>query len=387
MPVLKREKTNYPGVFYIEGTSPATGKPERIYYIRYRKAGKMIEEKAGRQFQDDMTPARAARLRAERIGGKLPTRREIRDRERVRKEEVAGRWTINRLWQEYTAHRQLKGLAQDRSRFENYIKPAWGNKEPQEIMPLEIDRLRLRILKDKAPQTLKNTLSLMRRLINFGMKRRYCQDLTFHMEMPRVNNLRTEDLAPDQLSKLMEAISQDHDKQAANLMRLALCTGMRKGEMLRLQWNDIDSDRGFIHIRDPKGGKDQTIPLNQSARDILENHPRDAASLYVFPGRGGGQRVEIRRPIDRIRKAAELPKDFRPLHGLRHTYASMLASSGQVDLFVLQRLLTHQSPAMTMRYAHLRADALHRASNLAGDLINQVINPGADKVANLKSKD
>jgi len=95
---------------------------------------------------------RAARLRAGRIGGRLPTRREIRDRERARKKDEAGRWTINRLWQEDTAHRVLKGLAQDRSRFEHYLKPAWGNKEPHEIMPLEIDRLRLRILKDKAPK-------------------------------------------------------------------------------------------------------------------------------------------------------------------------------------------------------------------------------------------
>ena len=68
-------------------------------------------------------------------------------------------------------------------------------------MPLEIDRLRLRILKDKAPQTLKNTLALMRRLINFGMKRRYCLDLSFHLEMPKVNNLKTEDLSPEQLTQ------------------------------------------------------------------------------------------------------------------------------------------------------------------------------------------
>jgi integrase len=385
MPTLKRKKTNYPGVFFIEGTSPATGKPEKIFYIRYRKAGKMIEEKAGRQSQDDMTPARAAGLRAERIGGRLPTRQEIRDRKRTREETEAGRWTLNRLWQEYTAHRLLKGLAQDRSRFENYIKPAWGNKEPQEIMPLEIDRLRLRILKDKAPQTLKNTLALMRRLINFGMKRRYCLDLSFHLEMPKVNNLKTEDLSPEQLAKLMAAIDQDHDTQAANLMRLALCTGMRKSEMFRLKWDDVDSDRGFIHLRDPKGGKDQTIPLNQPARELLANHPR-GDSAFVFPGRGGNQRTEIRRPIDRIRKAAGLPKDFRPLHGLRHTYASMLASSGQVDLYTLQRLLTHKSAAMTQRYAHLRDDTLRRASDLAGDLINEAMNGNTLHVANLRKE-
>lgn len=50
MPSLKRMKTNYPGVFYIEGVAVGSGKPEKILYIRYRKARKMIEEKAGRQF-------------------------------------------------------------------------------------------------------------------------------------------------------------------------------------------------------------------------------------------------------------------------------------------------------------------------------------------------
>jgi integrase len=62
------------------------------------------------------------------------------------------------------------------------------------------------------------------------------------------------------------------------------------------------------------------------------------------------------------------------LHGLRHVYASMLASSGEVDLYTLQRLLTHKSPLMTQRYAHLRDAALKRAANVASDIIGQVMN-------------
>ena len=57
MPSLKRYKTKYPGVYYIEGTSTLTGKKEKIYYVIYRKDGKLIEEKAGRQLEDNMTPA------------------------------------------------------------------------------------------------------------------------------------------------------------------------------------------------------------------------------------------------------------------------------------------------------------------------------------------
>ena len=69
MAIRERFKTNYPGVFYIIGISPLNGKDEKIYYIRFRKGGKETEEKAGRQFQDNMTPARANTLRAEKIKG------------------------------------------------------------------------------------------------------------------------------------------------------------------------------------------------------------------------------------------------------------------------------------------------------------------------------
>ncbi|MGO9578853.1 MAG: tyrosine-type recombinase/integrase [Desulfobaccales bacterium] len=368
MPKQQRFSTKYPGVFFIEGIS-TSGKTERVYYILYRKNGKLIEEKAGRQFIDDMTAAKAAKLRTQKIESDRPTNRERREATTHSQET----WTITRLWEEYIASIPLKGISQDKSRFEKYIKPLWADREPQEIMPLDIDRLRLRFLKNKAPQTLKNTLALLRRIINFGLKRRLCQALTFALELPKVNNLKTEDLNPDQLTALLAAIEQDPNIQAANFMKMALFTGMRRGELFKLQWQDIDFDRGFIHIRDPKGGQDQNIPLNTAARALLLDHPR-TDSPFVFPGRGGRQRVDINKQVNRLKRQAGLPKDFRPLHGLRHTYASMLASSGQVDLYTLQKLLTHKSPAMTQRYAHLRDEALRKASDLAGDIIEGLAN-------------
>jgi integrase len=162
---------------------------------------------------------------------------------------------------------------------------------------------------------------------------------------------------------------------------MALFTGLRRGELFKLQWQDVDFDRGFIHIRTPKGGQDQKIPLNPAARELLEAHPR-TGSPFVFPGRGGNQRTDINKQVTRIKEAAGLPKDFRALHGLRHVYASMLASSGQVDLYTLQKLLTHKSAAMTQRYAHLRDEALRRASDLAGDLLGQVVNGNKARVVN-----
>jgi integrase len=75
--------------------------------------------------------------------------------------------------------------------------------------------------------------------------------------------------------------------------------------------------------------------------------------------------------MKRIKEKANLPHDFRMFHGLRHVYASQLASSGKVDLYTLQTLLTHKSPLMTQRYAHLRSDTLMQASNVISDLIKQ----------------
>jgi integrase len=377
---LERIKTGYKGVFYYNVPSPATGKPERIYYIRYRRDGKEVEEPCGRQYQDDMTPARANQIRVEKMTGRKLSRKEARI------EAAAVKWTIARLWQEYIGPKpDTKGFRVDRYRYQKFLQATFGAKEPQDLSQIMVHRLRISLSKTLSAKTVKNVLELLERIVNFGVKKGLCPGLGFKIEFPKVHNVRTEDLTPEQLSNLMAALDEDHDIQAANLMRMALLTGMRRGELFKLQWQDVDFDRGFIHIRTPKGGKDQTIPLNQAAREVLEHHPK-SDSPFVFPGRGGKQRTEIRRPIDRIRKAAGLPKDFRPLHGLRHTYASMLASSGQVDLYTLQKLLTHKTGAMTQRYAHLRDDTLRRASDLAGDLVNQAMNGHTLQVANLKAK-
>jgi integrase len=142
-----------------------------------------------------------------------------------------------------------------------------------------------------------------------------------------------------------------------------------------LRWKHINFEKRFIQIVDGKGGKDEIIPLNESGKELLEEYKKlnPDNSLYVFPGRGGRQRTTIARQVNRIKERAGLPKDFRSLHGLRHVYASMLASSGKVDLYTLQKLLTHKDPKMTMRYSHLRDEALQKAANLAGNIIADVI--------------
>ena len=367
MPKQDRIKTKYPGVYYVDVENK--GRKERIYYIRYRYHGKLIEEKAGFQFADDMTASKANQKRTTRLGGKELPNTEKREKIKAAKLAEAGKYTLDKLWQEYEENRpNSKSINSDKGRFEKYISPSFGNKEPHEIIRLDVDRLRVSLLKKLKPQTVKHVLALLKRIVNFGVSRQLCGNLNFKIEAIRVDNQKTEDLNPDQLKNLLTAIGNSTDIEAANIMRLALYTGMRRGEMFKLKWNDIDFQRGFISIRNPKGGVSQKIPLNEQARKVLENHPRTAENVFVRPD--GEPFTDIRRRINPIKEAAELPADFRPLHGLRHTYASMLASSGKVDLYTLQKLLTHKSPVMTQRYAHLRDEALRNASTLAGQIID-----------------
>jgi integrase len=372
MPTMKRVKTEYPGVYYIEGTQIGTEKPERIYYIYYRKDGKQIEEKVGRQYQDHMTAAKAALRRSDRIQGKSLSNTEKREKAKAKKKAAENKWTIDRLWKEYKKQNpHLKGWKTYNSQYDLHIKPSFKDKEPHEILPLDIDRLRLKLLKKRSPQTTAHVLKLLKRIVKFGAERGLCNNFSFVIKMPTVDNQKTEDLTEKQLKELFKAIEADDHAQAGPMMKMALYTGMRRGEMFKLKWKDVDFERGFIHIRDPKGGPDQIIPLNEPARDLLKSHPK--TSRYVFPGRGGRQRVNIDKPARAIRKAAGLPMGFRPLHGLRHVYASSMASSGKVDMYTLQKLLTHKDPAMTQRYAHLRDEALKRAADVAGEIFKKAM--------------
>lgn len=370
MPKQERYSTNYPGVYYVLG-SGSDGKPEKIFYIRYTRKGKKIEERAGRQFQDDMTPARANAIRMDRVKGKDPSNNRKRQIKIEQKIKEQGRYTINRLWQEYKLNRtQGKSLKTDQGRYEKYIEPVFGKKEPKEIIKLDVDRVRIKLSKNLSPQSVKHILNLLTWIINYGVKNNLCQGISFHIQKPSVNNEKTEDLTPDELERLLKAIEKDSNINVANMMKMALYTGMRRGELFKLKWKNVNLDTGFILLADPKGGPDQKIPINDMARGLLESISK-TKSDYVFPGKDGNMRTTIGVTGRRIRESAKLPKDFRPMHGLRHVYASMLASSGKVDMYVLQKLMTHKSPKMTQRYAHLRDESLKNGASQIDDIFKQ----------------
>ena len=386
--MASRQRQNvigYAGIYFVEVPRPAGGGMEKIYYIRYRKHGKLIEEKVGGQYRDNMTPAKAASIRGLRLEGKDATNEEKREAVREAKRRESTTYAFNRLWNLFEeAKSGNRTLKDDRIRYNLHIAPVFGAKSIPDLTVHDLDKVRARMEKaGKSPQTVKHVLTLVKRIFNFALQKGYVESIpaSLRVTMPTVDNKVTENLTKEQARRLLQALDEEHDQNLASLVRLALFTGMRRNALLNLQWDDLDFERGFITLRGEvaKKGRTEIIPMNAQARELLLSQPR-TQSPYVFPGRYDGKpRVNLSSFLHRVRDKAGLPKSFRPLHGLRHSFASWLASSGQVSMYELQKLLTHSSPQMTQRYAHLHDDALRNASGVAGRLFSQCNTDNVDK--------
>ncbi len=364
-----RHKTKYPGVYYRE-THRVGGRPgdmEKTYYVTWKEDGKKVEAKCGREYRDGMTPARAARIRAEFIEGKRLTRAEKR-------REDAANPTLAALWERYSAtltnDRTRKAFATDFLRMPDDLK----KKRPNEISIQDIeDYNRQLIQRNLAPQTRKHSLAIIRQIISWGARQQICEPLKFAIPMPKVDNKKTEFLDDEQHARLLKALDSDPDQNSANCVRFVILTGIRRSALFALEWNDIDFERGLITLRGEvaKNGKTSIIPMSEKVRELLARVPRRSDCPYVFPDDNGKRRYELPRKTfqRRIREAAELPEGFRFLHGLRHSFASRLASTGKIDMYTLQKLLTHESPAMTQRYSHLLNSALRRAANIIDEVM------------------
>jgi integrase len=149
----------------------------------------------------------------------------------------------------------------------------------------------------------------------------------------------------------MECLINTCDLHLRPIVLMALNTGMRKGEVLTLTWDQVDLKHGFILLENTKNGERREIPINQTLRDTLTALPRHITSPYVFWKKTDGKRyMDIKKSFHSALRRAGI-KDFR-FHDLRHTFASHLVMNG-IDLTTVKELLGHKTIAMTMRYAHL----------------------------------
>ena len=342
---------------------------EKIFYIMYRQGGrtsKLIKEPVGKASKG-MTAARAAIIRADRISGKSLPNTERRILEAKAQKQAEARMTINKMWTLYKD--EHADPQRDISKYNCHLSARFGEMLPEDITTADIERMKNEMFNGgSAPATIQRVIVILRAIINWGVLHGHCQAIDpsrLQFKAMKVDNIKTEVLTDEELNRFMKALDDEPDQNAAGLLRLALVTGIRKGSLLALQWDDCDFDREIITLRGEaaKKGKTDHIPMSSAAKTILQSIDR-TNSQFVFPGKDGNQRKDFRRIARRVKERAELPMDFRPIHGLRHNFASRLASSGQVDMYTLQKLLTHESPLMTQRYAHLADEAMKRAAEI-----------------------
>ena len=164
--------------------------------------------------------------------------------------------------------------------------------------------------------------------------------------------------------------------QQADIVRLLLLTGCRKGEILNLRWSEVDGDR--LNLAHTKTGP-RRVWLSKAAQAILVRQPR-AAGPYVFPSP-----MHPDKPLSNVlhfwhRARKEAGLDDVRLHDLRHTVASQAVARG-VPLSTVARMLGHADPKMTLRYAHVGDRDLQAAAERIGKAIETAMETGESPAA------
>ena len=211
-----------------------------------------------------------------------------------------------------------------------------------------------------APATVAKELGLLRRIGNIAIKRwRWITNNPVRfVEMPKVSNARVRYLNPEEVAKLQQALPS----WLRPLVVIARHTGLRRGNLLALTWEQVDARNRRLLIPETKNGEPLSMPLTDTAlRTLTElGRLRRLACPWVFCSASGkhysGEQVTM--AFGRASKKAGLT-NFR-FHDLRHDFASALAQ-GNVDLNRIRALLGHKDLRMTLRYAHLSTASLHEA--------------------------
>jgi integrase len=184
----------------------------------------------------------------------------------------------------------------------------------------------------------------------------------------RENNGRTRFLDIEECTALLDACPSP---TLRHIVELALNTGMRKSEILRLKWKHINLRRGFLEILDQKNGGYSTIPLNQTLVQLFKKIPRRLDSEYVFPGtKPGNPYFDLKRQFEKTVTDAKL--EGVTFHTLRHTAASHMVMNG-IDLTTVKEILRHKEFSTTLRYAHLSPDHKQSAVETLGTALKKSV--------------
>jgi integrase len=247
----------------------------------------------------------------------------------------------------------------------NAIVRFFGSKRLDEINPFMIERFKMKLRKTKvqifnakhppdkllSTGSINRTLSLLSRVFSVAIMSKEaltnpCRDVK-HLpgEQPR-----TRYLLPDEEARLW-AVLDSKPQYLGVIIRVALHTGMRRGEVFRLKWNQIDFFREEIKATKTKNGHDRPVPMNEEVKAILLRWREGSTGEFVFPSpkKTGREITSIGKSFNRSVKEAEIT-DFH-FHDLRHTFGTRAADMG-VGMNAIADVMGHSDIRMTKRYSH-----------------------------------
>jgi integrase len=262
-----------------------------------------------------------------------------------------------------------------RAMIENDIRPALGRTHVASVDFADIERLHRKI-SERAPRRANLVVAVLSKMFSLAMHWKMrpesagnpCRGIERNHETKRRRYI-----TGDELRRLMTALDE-HGGQAADVFRLLLLTGARRGEVLSARWEQFDLDAGSWKkpASSTKQNEPHDVPLNAPALGLLRRIRKSATggSEFVFPSESGtGHLTEVKKAWATICRNADI-SELR-IHDLRHSYASTLASTGH-SLPLIGALLGHSNASTTQRYAHLFDAAQRRATEKAGALLSGI---------------
>jgi integrase len=208
---------------------------------------------------------------------------------------------------------------------------------------------RKRKTKGRKPETINRELTVLKRMFNLAMQ----WDLTVvnpvkgvkFMEVPKTFYRALED-------EEFEHIYRASSPEFRPVLLLAFLTGMRRGEILKLKWEDVDLQSGYIFVKETKNRESRTIPIDDTLNESL-SELHDANNQYVFQSFKERSITSFYREFWKATKKAGVKCTF---HSLRHTFASNLVTRLKEDMVTVMELTGHKDIRMLKRYSHTKEE-------------------------------
>jgi integrase len=233
-----------------------------------------------------------------------------------------------------------------------------------------------RLQKGNKPATANRLLATIKHMFTKAVEWEMVEEQTLKrirkVKFLEENNRRLRYLSKEECQTLIKAC----DAHLRPIVVTALNTGMRKSEILGLEWDRVDLKHGFILLDMTKNGERREIPINSTLKDTLtelfqgtKERPRRIDIPHVFYDPSTGKAYQdVKRSFHSACKRAKI-MNFH-FHDTRHTFASHLVMAG-VDLTTVKELLGHKHLTMTLRYAHLAPTHKVKAVDILDAAINE----------------